>query len=276
MNLIKPSYEIWEQPQGINGMYKHIERAGRVCYKSEERIKEDSAEPFVKSMIKSQHYAMLEHATVYLHFDMYSRERYFKYCYNPYSVANSTGEAEHDTWNGYVTSNYRVIIEHGWEDDLKYLCESTEHHEKRVTVHFVSDIHFYKDITRHRVFSYAIESTRFCNYLRDKFGCSVNFATPIWLKDEEKSEFEEDLKTLENLYFKWINKGWKPQQAAYFLAQGTKADAIMTGFVKDFKHFFDLRTSIIASTGQPHPTVAELADPLYNEFIKRGLINPNN
>ena len=151
------------------------------------------------------------------------------------------------------------------------LCEPTEYHEKRITVRYTSDIHFYKDTTRHRVFSWAIESTRFCNYLKEKFGSSISFLIPCWLKEEEQEEFEEDLKTIENIYFKWINKGWQAQQAAYFLIQGTKAEIIMTGFLSDYKHFFDLRSEL-ATTGKPHPTVVELVEPLRQEFIKRNWV----
>ena len=66
MRLIKPSYEIWQQPSGLEGIYKQIERVSRVCYKSENKITEDSAKPFVDRMIKSGHGAMLEHGTIYL------------------------------------------------------------------------------------------------------------------------------------------------------------------------------------------------------------------
>ena len=83
------------------------------------------------------------------------------------------------------------------------------------------------------------------------------------------------MKTIESIYFKWINKGWQPQQAAYFLIQGTKAEIIMTGFASDYNHFFDLRSEI-AKTGKPHPTVVELVEPLRKEFVKRGYINEEN
>lgn len=273
MRLIKPSFEILEQPSGLDGIYKMIELAGRTCYKSEDKITEDSAKGFVDRIIKSGHGAMLEHGTVYLKTEgkdlLYSRlvNRYSK---NPYSKVGFTLTKD-EAWV-YITTNLRVLVENGWLDDLKYLCEPTEHHEKRICVRYTSDIHFYKDTTRHRVFSWAIESTRFCNYIKQKFGSSVTFATPIWLKEEEKEEFEEDLKTIESIYFKWINKGWQPQQAAYFLIQGTKAEIIMTGFISDYEHFFDLRSEI-AKTGKPHPTVVELVEPLRQEFIKRGYIN---
>lgn len=296
MKLIKPSWEILEQESGIDGIYKAIERAGRTCYKSEDKITEDSAKGFVDRMIKSGHGSMLEHGTVYLLYsaNYYSRsdsEFINKYISNPYSKVICMGSDDDlveqtdkniysgDIWGTGVygntvyaiTTNYRTLIENNWLDDLKYICEPTEYHEKRICVRYTSDIHFYKDITRHRVFSWAIESTRFCNYIKQKFGSSVSFAVPIWLKEEEQEEFEKDLKTIESIYFKWINKGWQPQQAAYFLIQGTKAEIIMTGFISDYKHFFDLRSEI-AKTGKPHPTVVELIEPLRQEFVKKGLV----
>ena len=281
MNLINASYKIIEQLPGLEGMYKQIELAGRTCYKSEDRITEDSAKGFVERMIASGHGAMLEHGTVYLSIpcyidysdygDIIYPDRYYTYETNPYSKV----EVEVKRWsnNGilHVTTNLRVLVENGWMDDLKCICEPTKYHEKRICVRYTSDIHFYKDTTRHRVFSWAIESTRFCNYIKEKFGSSVSFLTPVWLKEDEREEFEEDLKTIESIYFKWINKGWQPQQAAYFLIQGTKAEIFMTGFVSDYKHFFDLRSDL-AKTGKPHPTVSELVEPLRQEFIERGLI----
>lgn len=274
MKLIKPHFEIIEQQPGLEGIYKMIELAGRTCYKSEDKITEDSAKEFVERMIKSQHYTMLEHGTVYLKVPKDGLLRNFidgTPSHFNYGWCKTNPIMDEDN-NVYITTNYRHIIEHKLEDYLKYLCEPTEYHEKRICVRYTSDIHFYKDCTRHRVFSWAIESTRFCNYIKSRFGSSISFATPIWLKEEEQEEFEEDLKTIESIYFKWINKGWQPQQAAYFLIQGTKAEIIMTGFTSDYNHFFNLRSEI-AKTGKPHPTVVELVEPLRQEFIKREYIN---
>lgn len=281
MNIVNPSFEILNQPAGLDGIYKMIEIAGRTCYKSHDKITADSARGFVDRMIESEHGAMLEHGTVYLHIKytsplndphyIESSNNSHKYEKNKYSITKriSVNGFEH---NVYITTNLRVLVENGWMDDLKYLCEPTEYHEKRYTVRFISDIHFYKDTTRHRVFSWAIESTRLCNYIKQKFGSSVSFLTPIWLKDDEKDEFENDLKTIESIYFKWINKGWQPQQAAYFLIQGTKAEIVMTGFASDYIHFFDLRSET-AKTGKAHPTIIELVEPLKQEFIKRHYID---
>ena len=83
MKLIKPSFEILEQGPGIHGIYKQIELAGRTCYKSLDRITADSAKDFVNRMIKSQHYAMLEHGTVYLKVPIEEYEKNYKNKYFP-------------------------------------------------------------------------------------------------------------------------------------------------------------------------------------------------
>lgn len=179
MKLVKPSFEILEQKpreiiipadmeigprmareELINSVYRQIEIAGRTCYKSEDKITPDSAKKFVERMVKSGHGAMLEHGTVYLFLTMSSRQQYFKYCSNLYSVANSTGEAEKGTWNGFVTTNYRVLVENGWLEDLEYICNPGKEHEKRITVRFVCDRGVSHEFVRHRVFSFAQESTR--------------------------------------------------------------------------------------------------------------------
>lgn len=281
MKLIKPSFEIWEQPAGLEGIYKQIERVSRVCYKSENKITEDSAKPFVDRMIKSGHGAMLEHGTVYLkvptgkysfldvdYFDDCDdiRDSFFS---NPYTRIHCQ-EGYY-----YISTNYRVSVENFSKEFiselLQYLCEPTEFHERRVTVHFTADAGVMREFFRHRVFSMAQESTRYCNYLRDKFSNSITVIYPSWLKEEEELEFEEDMRVIEELYFKWLKKGWTAQQARVFLPLGIKAEAVMTGFVSDWKHFFRLR-SRIAKTGKPHPQAQELADPLMDEFVKRGIM----
>ena len=275
MKLIKPSFEIWHQPSGLEGIYKQVERVGRVCYKSEDKITEDSAKGFVDRMIKSGHGAMLEHGTVYLDVPNSAGN----YNLVPFFASNLYSRVvikpSDDRVHNYVTTNFRVIVENFAEeyipDILQYLCEPTEFHEKRVTVHFTADAGVMREFFRHRVFSMAQESTRYCNYLRDKFSNSITVIYPSWLKEEEELEFEGDMRVIEELYFKWLKKGWTAQQARVFLPLGVKAEAVMTGFVSDWKHFFRLR-SRIAETGKPHPQAQELADPLMDEFVKRGIM----
>ena len=270
MRLIKPSFLIKEQEPGLIGIYRQIEYAGRICYKSSNKITEDSAKPFVDRMIKSGHDAMLEHGTVYLKIT-YKDTDFATLCMfygrNKYSVLNHS----EDNRIYYITTNYRVLVENNHLRDLKYLCEPTEFHEKRITVHFTADAGVMREFFRHRVFSMAQESTRYCNYLKDKFGNSITVIYPSWLKEEEELEFEEDMRVIEELYFKWLKKEWTAQQARVFLPLGVKAEAVMTGFVSDWKHFFRLRSKI-AETGKPHPQAQELADPLMDEFVKRGIM----
>lgn len=275
MKLVRPSFEIWEQPAGLEGIYKQIERAGRVCYKSEDKITEDSAKPFVDRMIKSGHGAMLEHGTVYLAMPMETilpieANGWGKYTKDPYSKGFKVCEVDGHR-RVAVTTNLRVLVENDWLDDLQYICEPTEYHERRVTAYFIADAGVMREFFRHRVFSMAQESTRYCNYLRDKFGNSITVIYPCWLKEEEELEFEEDMRVIEELYFKWLKKGWTAQQARVFLPLSVKAEAVMTGFVSDWKHFFSLR-SRIAQTGKPHPQAQELADPLMDEFVKKGIM----
>lgn len=270
MKLINSSFEIYDQKPGLEGIYEAIEYAGRTCYKST-RPEGQTAKDFVDRMIASKHTAMLEHGTVY-----------FKVPANIDVAGNFLDEnhlwtkckhitcSEGNWWA--ITTNLRVMVEHfapEYIEELmeKYLCDPTEYHEKRITVRFTANIHFYKDITRHRVFSWAIESTRFCNYIKEKFNMSVSFMRPTWIKECDILDLEEDCKVLESIYFKWLNKGYQAQHAAYFLPQGTKAEIVMTGFASDYNHFFDLRAR--GTTGAPHPDVKALAEPLMKEFYKR-------
>lgn len=157
MKLIKPSYEILPQPEGLGGVYKQIERAARVCYKSEGKITEDSYKGFVERMINSGHTATLEQGTVYLYGfvsedddDPFSNitDLYIKYDGNPYSKVNIK---ESDNGIGiYITTNLRVIHENNWYEDLSYICEPTEHHEKRVTVRFICSRSNSHQLVRHR------------------------------------------------------------------------------------------------------------------------------
>lgn len=301
MKLIKPYFEIWEQSAGLEGVYKQIERVGRVCYKSEDKITEDSAKPFVNRMIKSGHGAMLEHGTVYLfcpteeYVDSNGDVQYYnpleKYQNNNYSALVDSNEGI------YVVTNLRVLVENGWMGDLQYLCEPTESHEKRITVHFVCDRGVSHEFVRHRVMSFAQESTRYCNYSKDKFGNELTFIIPCWLDiptghytywdgdwcdidkmkiqlpEGEHKDIDAFLWTLDNAeahYTLLINSGWKPQEARAILPNSLKTELVVTGFTSDWNHFFDLRAR--GTTGAPHPQAKELAEPLMREFVTRKLL----
>lgn len=226
MKLIKPSFEIWEQPSGLEGVYKQIERVGRVCYKSEDKITEDSAKPFVDRMIKSGHGAMLEHGTVYLAMPMETilpieANGWGKYTKNPYSKGFRVCEVDGQR-RVAVATNLRVLVENNWLDDLKYICEPTEYHERRVTVHFVCDRGVSHEFVRHRVMSFAQESTRYCNYSKDKFGNELTFIIPCWLDiPEGRAYFHDGINyrvgaTMENPFGESVNfKAWVNKKSNY-------------------------------------------------------------
>lgn len=297
MRIIKPSFEIWDQEEGLEGVYKQIERAGRVCYKSEDKITETSAREFVERMIKSGHGAMLEAGTIYLRYDFKAREDsnrvacnlWSKYKENIYSKAVQAQPIP-GVPDGFVaiTTNYRVLLQNGWLDDLQYLCEPTESHEKRITVKFICDRGVSHEFVRHRVFSFAQESTRYCNYSKDKFGNGVTYILPLWCENVNPEDYERNSKLMynangsltdneinflcglydtESRYLKLLENGWTPQQARAVLPNSLKTELVMTGFASDWEHFFKLRDA-----GSAHPQARELAHPLHMEFLRRGYI----
>lgn len=224
MKLIKPSFEIWEQSAGLEGVYKQIEKVGRVCYKSEDKITEDSAKPFVDRMIKSGHGAMLEHGTVYLQYEVVKGaiNPLTKYYLNKYSKVKAKEGAIGETMRLFVTTNLRVLVENGWLDDLQYICEPTEYHERRVTVHFVCDRGVSHEFVRHRVMSFAQESTRYCNYSKNKFGNELTFIIPCWLDiPEGVAYFHDGINyrvgaTMENPFGESVNfKAWVNKKSNY-------------------------------------------------------------
>ena len=153
MKLVKPKFEIIPQSEGLEGIYQQIELAGRTCYKSEDKITEVSAKEFVEKMIKLGHTAMLEHGTVYLSKDVRkdSLLDVRKYYFNKYSKVTEEGTIR----KYHITTNYRVLIENDWLDDLQYLCEPTEFHEKRTTVKFICDRGVTHEFVRHKILCVA-------------------------------------------------------------------------------------------------------------------------
>ena len=300
MKLIKPKAELLIQSDGLDGIYKQIELAGRTCYKSTDKITEDSAKPFVDRMIKSNHLAMLEHGTVYLK-DEYiggngdeKLSSLYKYNENKYSKVYDFLFPSFSRVSVTVTTNFRVLVENGWLNDLQYVCEPTEFHEKRYTFRFTTDRGVSHELVRHRVFSFAQESTRYCNYSKDKFGKELTFIIPSWAKNrdeisythhfdvEEREKLQEDfgasyggfihqLSLIEDEYLYQLEQGRTPQEARQVLPNALKTEVCMTGFASDWRHFFDLR--YFGTTGKPHPDMLQLATLMKEEAEKHGIWN---
>ena len=319
MKLIESSVNIIEQGPGLMGAYKMAEIAGRCAYKSENKMTNDSAKRFVEAMCKSNHGAVLEHGTIYLHFSYCSPmndANYTKlvnvrmfYEKNPYSRVVIKSE-DHYKMDVYITTNCRVIFENDRNDDLKYLCEPTKHHEKRVTTRFICSRSIAQEITRHRTMSFLMESQRYCMYSKERMGGEITYIVPEWIKtriyeyaesvepmtgyarkyildeptipdiirihmlalDMATNCWWESLKKAESDYMYLLTDecGLKAEEARGVLPNDCKTELVMTGFISDYKHFFDLRSK--GTTGKPHPDIKVLADDLHKQFVENKYI----
>lgn len=206
MRLIKPSFEILTSRLVIEGMLKRIEVAGRTCYKSEDKLTQDSAKKFVASILKSGHESVIEHESI----------------------------------------------------SVRIICDRGVSHE----------------IVRHRLASYSQESTRYCNYSKDKFNNQLTFIIPCWLDMNEKeiNVVESSINTSRKIwldcmldaeyhYIQLIKLGWKPQQARSILPNSLKTEIVMTCNVREWRHVFKLRTGKAA-----HPQMREIMRPMLDEF----------
>lgn len=212
MKIVKPGFEILTKIDGAE-ILKALEVAGRTCYKSEDKITDESAIAFVKQLIVRGHEAMIEH----------------------YSIT------------------------------VKVICDRGVSHE----------------IVRHRLASYAQESTRYCNYSKDKFDNQITFIQPCWFDDSITGRYESDLcnyetymeaagevKTwmlamqyVEDAYIELLDKGWAAQQARSVLPNSLKTEIVITMNLREWRHFFSLRTAVAA-----HPQMREIAIPMLEEF----------
>ena len=293
MRIINPKFEIINQNPGIEGILEKIKIAGQTCYDSESKR---TPKEFTDMLIKSGHGAMLEHGTVYLYTDI--SEIASKYLKNKFSLVHEI-ILLNKAIGYYITTNYRVLVENGWLDDLKYFTEPLDYHEKRVTVRFTTQIAISREYNRHRVNSIAEQSTRYCNYSKDKYNGHVSIVKPTWVSDLIKGN-EENIKVnlrgmcqaiylgsdieewdaimywifsnlvAEYSYLNMLRLGRTAQESRTVLPLDTRTELVHTAFISDWKHFFDLRA--LGTTGKPHPDAKILAEPLMEEFKRLKLI----
>lgn len=290
MKLIKQSFEFINQTDfSLVGIKKHIERCARVSYKSEDKITDTSYEKFVNMLESRGHDRPLEFGTVYLSRTSQKEDNMEwldKYAYNPwskFSFGNGSTRINGELRNTvYVTTNYRVIKEHHWEDDLQYLCEPTEHHHKRYTIHMILDRGVMDEFRTHVGLSHLAESTRYVNYSKKKFGSRITFIKPCWCNIPEgdyntldytpdrlprmgaaEEGFIHALQYAERYYFFLLSEGWTPQQARSVLPLGIKSELISCGFEDVWENFFKRR-----DTPDAHPMAQEIANPMHKEFFK--------
>ena len=279
MELINPYYEISNQESfDLIGIYKQIEKTGRVSHKSEDRITETSAKDFVERLIGWGHTACLEQGSVYLKINNDDTEGLIMIDEIPFEKVNHYLIINEDNeGNVYISTNARVIQENNLHGLLKYLCPPTEYHEKRYWVKFVCSRAISHELVRHRKMSFIQESQRYVNYSKNKFKKEIKFIRPLWYDDNKHNiyyeSFSEDQWTKEDRfykacmnserdYFQLLDYGLKPQEAREVLTNSTKTEIYVTGFKSDWDKFFDLRCDIAA-----HPEMRRLCIPLKEELF---------
>lgn len=269
-------------PNKFIGDYLNIEQFDEETFEDSPYYENLTSEDFVGMLMKSGHGAMLEHGTVYMQIDTFLDiledkkldKRVHQYDSNRFTKVNSMYIGQ-GCWRSYITTNLRVLVENNWLDDLKYVCKPTEYHAKKVTAKFICDRGVSHEIVRHRGLygiSYAQESTRYCNYSKSKFNNELTFIEPSWEFPPSnivntKERFEAMLGEAEANYMELITLGFKPQEARAVLPNALKTEIVVTAFIDDWKHFFELRCSNAA-----HPDIRKLALDLQNQFIDRKFI----
>ena len=268
MKLIENKIEKLEQKHDLLGIYEQIEIAGRTAYKSLDKIEYDengrskTAKEFVKRMISMNHGSTLEHGTVYLKVPI-NIDVAGNYLDNQYTICKLVcKDNKEDNWWA-ITTNYRVLVESDLLNDLEFLCEPTEYHEKRTTFRLTCARVQADSFVRHRVFSFLMESTRYCNYSNGKFDKEITIVKPTrW------DELDGNTKLLklawgasEYYYMELIKNKVKPEDARDLLPLQLKTELIMTGIESQWEQFFKLRISDHA-----HPDAKYIAEQIKEQL----------
>ena len=306
MKLIKQSFEILEQKDfTIKGIKQFVERCARVSYKSEDKMTDTSYEKFVSMLVKRDHARPLEFGTVHLKMILPDFQGFMQALYAEGIFNNIWIKSNYNEGVMYITTNYRYYsdIVKRLPNIKEYLTEEdNEYYPKRYTVHMILDRGVMDEFRTHVGLSHLAESTRYCNYAKDKFSNEVTFIKPCWLnvpegeynycvmvnKDcpdirvecvgsdeigkyynikEDEGLFLNSLVQSELTYLDLINnKKWTPQQARSVLPLGIKSELISCGFEDAWVNFFKRRDASDA-----HPMAQEIAKPMhekFNELIK--------
>lgn len=291
MKIIEPYFEFIDEPDPL----KKIELCGRVCYKSENKITADSAETFVKNLIRRGHESVLEHAVFVLTCNDADAEIFNRICnviercnggrvllkstQKIRNVISGNVRAWRDfmrecsalnTYPKFLTLFSGVLFDdvnplQYWTTTARFIDKSELTPDERdahftETVKFVVDRGISHEIVRHRTASFSQESTRYCNYS----GNGVTFIRPMFFYGMEFVQWQKSVEYADFCYTLLISKGAKPQEARTVLPNSTKTEIIMTANVECWKHFFELRTAAGA-----HPQMKQIAIPLQTEMIRR-------
>lgn len=298
MKLIKQDFNIVNQ-QGfsIKDIKKHIEYCARISYKSQDKITDDSYEKFVNMLEKRDHARPLEFGTVHLKMTSLDFQK-FIHSLLTVGMINNIWLNHYHSYNEdtvYITTNYRYYLDivKCFPNVKEYFTdEDNKYYPKRYTVHFIISRGIMDEFRTHVGLSHLAESTRYCNYSKDKFGKELTFIKPSWLKfqgeqilssednvdhdryiaeiddDGTLSDFLAPLLRAEKRYNALINKGWTPQQAREVLPLSVKSELISCGFKEAWENFFYRRCAKDA-----HPMAREIAIPLQKRFKELGYDN---
>ena len=290
MKLINQSVEQWHCGYTLPEIWSHIARCARVCYQTKPRNNGETDEEFVKRVILHNHFideigesrdlqlklhlSVLEHGTVYL--DIPCEEDTLKsitfFTNNPYSKYNCSTNNHY-----YITTNMRVIIENNLMDILHYITKPNVFHYLRTTFNVITDLGVARDFNRHRTHSISEESTRYCDYSKDKFDNELTFIIPEWVETrcpnaEHSGPSSADIywssacKEAESNYLRLLENGWTPQQARQILPLSTKVQTIHTAFNTDWEEFIRLRAD--ACSGAVHPNMKVIAEKIKDLVYK--------
>ena len=276
MKLINQSFEILEQKDfTITGIKKFIERCGRVCYKSEDKITDDSYEKFVDMLERRDHARPLEFGTV--HLQMYILDFHKlrdTLCIN--NIWNDQWIKYHYVGNlTYVTTNYRyylAIIKVFPSAENDFDPQDDELYPRRYTVHFITSRGIMDEFRTHVGLSHLAESSRYCSYDKNRFGNELTFIIPNWVntncpnKEQEgpsvaSIEWSTTMLDAEASYMNLIKMGCTAQEAREVLPLAVKSELISCGFEDVWSNFFYRRCAKDA-----HPMAREIAIPLQKRF----------
>lgn len=288
MKIVNPKVELIKRPEETKeNPLQFIERIARVCYKSEDLITQESAEKFVKKLFNMGHYSVFEHIYLNMYitksiFDVLIKKqpKIFKFLFveevdsDFYNIIGNL-RAINDLYNQLPNEekNYNCFKHNGLghlyevsntSDYLSLFIDKIENIP--LTFKIICDRGISHEIVRHRVKSFTQESTRYCNYAKDKFDNQISFVLPKDLSPEVEIEFERFYLEAEDTYMKLIRMGVSPQIARSVLPHGIKTEMYCTATIESWKHFIRLRKSVKA-----HPQVRDIAikiEEIVNEFYK--------
>lgn len=295
MKLINQSFEILEQKGfSLEGIKKFIERCGRVCYKSEDRITDTSYEKFVNMLENRDHSRPLEFGTVHLKmpygiFNYIAGLCISRGFWNSYWIKYNIDFNPHKDFSNkdvYITTNYRYYKALRTLNSLchidveNFLDESDSSlYPKRHTVHMILSRGVMDEFRTHIGLSHLAESTRYCSYNKDKFDNQITFIIPTWVNTKcpnkehdgptiSDMEWSTAMLNAEASYMNLLKMGWKPQQAREVLPLSVKSELISCGFEDAWSNFFYRRCA-----NDAHPMAREIAIPLQKRFKELGYVN---